>query len=288
MPPVDLDSLLRQEDPHVEWKRRAADIEDVVKTLSAFANDLNGSLEGGWVVCGIEEGRDEHGFPVPRKSGLTAGRLQEIKGKALAWCRERVSPPLIPTTEEFLLPEDPSRRILVFHVPASPYPHLFRERDGSTRTWVRHGSDTVEARGELLRKLQQGKPEIPLFLQRPCPEATPADLDVLVAEEFLSRANLPYPPAEYLKPGARLDAFSHPLVLPQPGAPGDSRPLPTYLALQPRTDPLHPGRIRCLHGLRRSVPGGVSQSPLSSDRASSYSDSRSHRQAAALHGDKHR
>src|SRR4051794_18325908 len=126
MPPVDLDSLLRQEDPHVEWKRRAADIEDVVKTLSAFANDLNGSLEGGWVVCGIEEGRDEHGFPIPRKSGLTAGRPQEIKGKALAWGRERVSPPLIPTTEEFLLPKAPSRRILVFHVPASSYSHFFR------------------------------------------------------------------------------------------------------------------------------------------------------------------
>ncbi len=230
MSPVDLDRLLRQEDSHVEWKRRAADIEDVVRTLTAFANDLNGSLEGGWVVCGIEEGRDAHGFPVPRREGLPASRLQEIRGKVLAWCRERVVPSLTPEVEEVLLPEDPARRILVFYVPASAHAHFFREQSGSTRYWVRSGSDTVEARGDLLRRLQEGKPGIPSFLQRPCPGATLADLDLHAARELLTRANLPRPPEEYLQPGARLDAFAYPLILAQ-GFPGEAHPVPSYLAV---------------------------------------------------------
>src|SRR5947208_2667881 len=216
MSPVDLDRLLRQEDTHVEWKRRAADIEDVVKTLAAFANDLAGSGTGGWVVCGIEERRDEHGFVIPRPVGLAASRLQEIKGKVLAWCRERVSPPILPVIEEVPLTEDPSRRVLVFYVPSSLHADAFRGQAGGTRHWVRYGSESVDARGELLRNLQQGKTTVPPFLQRPCPGATLADLDLFAAEEFLGRANLPQPPAEYLKPGARLDAVSYPLVLSQP------------------------------------------------------------------------
>jgi predicted HTH transcriptional regulator len=231
MSPVDLDRLLREEGAHVEWKRRAADVAAVVKTLSAFANDLDGSGTGGWVVCGIEEGRDEHGFALPRQVGLAASRLQEVKGKVLAWCRERVSPPILPVVEEIPLSEDPSRRILTFYVSSSLHAHAFREQDGSTRYWVRHGSETVDARGELLRVLQQGKTDVPPFLQRPCPGATLADLDLFAAESFLGQADLPQPPAEYLKPGARLDAFSHPLVVSQTGAPGESRPVPTYLAV---------------------------------------------------------
>ena len=230
MSPIDLDDLLRREDSRVEWKRRAAEIEDVVKTLTAFANDLEGTRQGGWVVCGIEEG-DDHGFPAARRVGLVASRFQEVQGKVLDWCRSRVSPPLVPTLEAVLMPEDPSRRILAFHVPASPHLHSFREENGSIRYWVRHGSQTVEARGELLRQVQQGKEDVPPFLQRPCPRATLEELDLLAARAFLTQANLPHPPEEYLRPGARLDAFSYPLVLGQLGGPLESSPVPTYLAL---------------------------------------------------------
>jgi ATP-dependent DNA helicase RecG len=166
--------------------------------------------------------------PVERAS-LPAGSRRS-GGKVLAWCRERVVPSLTPEIEEILLPEDPARRILVFYVPSSIHAHLFREQNGSTRYWVRSGSETVEARGDLLRRLQEGKPGIPSFLQRPCHEATLADLDLLAAQEFLGRANLPRPPEEYLRPGARLDAFAYPLILAQ-GFPGEARPVPSYLAV---------------------------------------------------------
>jgi ATP-dependent DNA helicase RecG len=227
----ELDDLLRREDSHVEWKRGAAAVEDVVKTLTAFANDLEGSGWGGWVLCGVEEGSDDQGFPLARRVGLSSSRFKEVQGKVLDWCRTRVSPPLVPTTEEALIPEDPSRRILIFHISASPDLHNLREENGSTRIWVRHADRTVEARGELLRQIQQRKRGVPPFLQRPCPGSTLADLDLEAAKEFLSHASLPHPPEEYLRPGARLDALSYPLILSHPQAQGESVPVPSYLSL---------------------------------------------------------
>lgn len=231
MNPADLDDLLQRESARVEWKRQAAEVEDVVKTLSAFANDLEDSRQGGWVVCGVEEVRDDHGFPGARRVGLTASRFQEVQGKVLDWCRSRISPPVVPTVNEVLLAEDPSRRILVFHVPPSPHVHSFREENGSTRYWIRHGSQTVEARGELLRQLRQRKEDVPSILQRPCPGATLEDLDLVAAREFLVQANLPHLPEEYLRAGARLDAFSYPLFLTPPGASQGAPAVPTYLAV---------------------------------------------------------
>lgn len=230
-PPIDLEALLRREDASVEWKRNVADVEDVVKTLSAFANNFTGMADGGWVVCGVEEERNEHGFAQARKVGLEASRFQEVKGKVLSWCRDRVSPPLGLIVDEVILPDDPSRRILVFFVASSPHLHLFRSRDGASTYWIRSDSETVEARGELLRDLRRRKQDAPPILERPCLDASLADLDLLAAEEFLMAAGLPRPAAEYLIPGARLEASAYPLVVSQPASPGQTRNIPTYLAL---------------------------------------------------------
>lgn len=52
MPPaVDLQELWRRVIEQTEWKENVANIDDVVETLSAFANDL-ANLGGGYVVCG--------------------------------------------------------------------------------------------------------------------------------------------------------------------------------------------------------------------------------------------
>ena len=58
---IDLNELARRENEQTEWKENVADIDDVVATLSAFANDLQ-NLGGGYVVCGAREDKDEHGF----------------------------------------------------------------------------------------------------------------------------------------------------------------------------------------------------------------------------------
>src|SRR6185312_13982911 len=109
---IDLEQISRRESEQTEWKESVADINDVVATLCAFANDLQ-NLGGGYVVCGADEGQDEHGFPKLVRRGLTARRLKEIENATLACCRERVSPPLAPLVEELEAAER-ERRILVF------------------------------------------------------------------------------------------------------------------------------------------------------------------------------
>ena len=79
-PRVDLDELAHRESEQVKWKENVADVDDVVATLSAFANDLM-NLGGGYVVCGAREARDEHGFPKLVRTGLTAARLKEIEAR---------------------------------------------------------------------------------------------------------------------------------------------------------------------------------------------------------------
>ena len=38
--PIELGELARRESEQIEWKENVADIDDVVATLSGFANDL--------------------------------------------------------------------------------------------------------------------------------------------------------------------------------------------------------------------------------------------------------
>ena len=61
-----LDALARRERGQTEWKENVADVNDVVVTLCAFANDLQ-DLGGGYVVCGAKGAKDEHDFPSPRR-----------------------------------------------------------------------------------------------------------------------------------------------------------------------------------------------------------------------------
>jgi ATP-dependent DNA helicase RecG len=76
---VDLHELLVRESEQTAWKENVADVDDVVETLSAFANDL-AYLGGGCVVCGAREDNDAHGFPRPVRVGLDAKRLKEVEG----------------------------------------------------------------------------------------------------------------------------------------------------------------------------------------------------------------
>jgi ATP-dependent DNA helicase RecG len=228
-PQVDLEDLLQREDDSVEWKKTGSP-EEIVRKLSAFANRLRPHSKGGWVLCGVEEATDEHGFPHGQPVGLDASTLKKQKGTVLDSCLQYVSPPLTPSTREWPLPDDPSRRILGFYIPPSDQAHSFQTPKG-TKYWVMSDSRTVEARGENLRKLLSEKGAAPPYLNRPCLRATMEDLNLLAAEEFVREAHLPRPAADYLEPDARLDVFAYPLVVSVAEAPDVSRPVPTYLAL---------------------------------------------------------
>ncbi|MBK8098324.1 MAG: putative DNA binding domain-containing protein [Planctomycetes bacterium] len=184
MPTVDLNLLAVRESEQVEWKRDVADVHDVVRTLAAFANDLQ-NLGGGYVVCGAEETRDEHGFQRLNAVGLDASRLREVEGRVLALCRERVSPPVIPIVEE-LPAATPERRVLVFVMPATGHAHSVRT-DQESAYWIRIGRQTREARNGLFRELMIRKGAIDPWDRRPLAGATVADLDLLMLRDSLQR-----------------------------------------------------------------------------------------------------
>ena len=163
---IDLDQLAARESEQVEWKENVADIDDVVATLSAFANDF-ANLGGGYVVCGAAEVKDENGFASITRAGLTAARLHELEGKVLTRCRERVSPPIIPLVDE--LPGlDPSRRILVFTQPATSHAHTFRFQEGPSRHYIRASRSTIVARNGVFRELMVRKGDLEPWDHRMC------------------------------------------------------------------------------------------------------------------------
>jgi len=214
---IDLNELARRESEQTEWKENVADIDDVLATLSAFANDLQ-NLGGGYVVCGAREDKDEHGFPVLVRVGLTANRLKEIEGTVLSRCRDLVSPPITPLVEE-LDTADPQRRILVFVQPATGAAHTFRRRNEGAKHYVRVSRSTIEARNGTLKDLLVRKGALEPWDRRPCNGTTEADLDLLALREALQRMGVfsrETGVEPYLSPDVQLSAFVPPLLASEP------------------------------------------------------------------------
>jgi ATP-dependent DNA helicase RecG len=214
---IDLQELSVRESEQTEWKENVADMDDVVETLSAFANDL-ANLGGGYVVCGAREDRDRHGFPVLVRTGLAAARLKEVENIVLARCRDRVSPPITPRVEE-VLSDVEGRRILVFIQPATGQAHTFRrDRDGA-KHFVRVSRSTIEARNGVLRDLLVRKGALEPWDRRPCNAATVNDLDLLALRDALQRMSLFFPERgvePYLSEAVQLSPFVPPLCVREP------------------------------------------------------------------------
>lgn len=209
---VDLQQLALRENEQTEWKENVADINDVVATLCAFANDLQ-NLGGGYVVCGAREESDPHGFPSAVFVGVTAKRLKEIENLVLARCRERVSPPITPLISEIEAAGDPSRRVLVFTQAATGTAHTFRRDHDGAKHYVRVSRSTLEARNGVLRALLVRKGVQEPWDRRPCPQATVEDLDLLTLRDTLNRLGLAEPPERYLSAELSLSAFVPPLLV---------------------------------------------------------------------------
>ena len=208
-PAIDLGQLAVRESEQVEWRENVADLDDVVGTLAAFANDL-ANLGGGYVVCGAAEGKDEHGFPKLVRTGLTADRLREIEGAVVARCRDRVSPPITPLVEE-LASDRPGRRILVFIQPSTSFAHSFRRQKEGARHLVRVARSTIEARNGVLRDLLVRKGAAEPWDRRACQRATVADLDLIVLRDTLQRMGM-FSPETGLDPFLAPDAQIHALA----------------------------------------------------------------------------
>lgn len=185
---IDLTELSKRESERVEWKENVADIEDVIKTAVAFANDYS-NLGGGYIVCGAKETKDEHGFQKLIQIGLTSDRLKEVEGKVLSDLREKTFPSIVTLTEE--IPVTEGKRILVFIIPATSDAHNYRASGKDTSTYyVRIGRETREARNGILRELLVKKNQIEHWDKRINSKATTDDIDLLSLREYLKEMSL--------------------------------------------------------------------------------------------------
>lgn len=188
VPRIDLKEISLRESEQVEWKDQVADVDDVVRSICAFANDWS-NLGGGYVVCGAREETDEAGFQRVLMHGLSAARFREIEGRVLEKCRSRVFPQIAPMVEEIPVGES-AQRVLVFVVPASRQAHQLRAGDDGGSYFVRIGRSTIEARNGILRELLVRKGAALPWDHRPCAAASAEDLDLLTLREILTRAAL--------------------------------------------------------------------------------------------------
>lgn len=188
---VDLKELSSRESERVEWKENGDDkyiVNNIVKTISAFANDI-ANFGGGYVICGAKETKDEFGFPKVLYTGLSSVKLKEIEGKVLQHCRDYVSPAIAPIVQELENPEDKSTRILVFIVLSSPDAHTYRDGE-SANYYVRISRETKEARNGVLSQLLVKKQKIEYFDKRVSSNATESDIDVLLFRDSIQEMGL--------------------------------------------------------------------------------------------------
>lgn len=212
---VDLQELARRESERVEWKENVADIASLVQTAVAFSNDFS-NLGGGYIVCGAREGKDKDGFQKVTLVGLTADRFAEIEKHALAHCRDRVDPPIVPLIAEVPLPSPSERRVLVFIVPATSYAHSYKsDSKEASKYFIRVSRDTIEARNGLLRELLVRKGALEPWDRRPNNSATAADIDLVLLRDTLQEMGVwdgSKGIEDYLSPKMALSPFAPSLI----------------------------------------------------------------------------
>ena len=218
---------IHRENARTEWKKNVADEREMVKTLCAFANDIQ-HVGGGQVICGLQEETNQFGDVVAKIVGLDEKRVKELKNKVLSICHRQVEPPLTPLAEDYPLETDPSRKILVFSVTSSQYAHRYTIRNEGTHYYVRVNDRTQAANGLLSRLLEQKK-AWPAFLDQTHPDASVEDLDMFALREFLGKLSLSLPVEAYLEPEVRFRGDVLSLVTHPPG--GSDRQVPRNFTL---------------------------------------------------------
>lgn len=160
--PINLDDLIHArsvESVRREFKKTWSDPirEATIHTICAFANDFF-NLNGGYIIIGIEE---QGGQPILPPYGLEGHNLDRIQSEIRGNCK-RIDPEYQPIISPEIYEE---KQILVIWVPAGdvrPYQAPINLRQGGERAYyVRQGSETVEARGDILTQLMQMTAKVP-------------------------------------------------------------------------------------------------------------------------------
>ena len=131
-------------------------LEHVIHSICAFANDFF-NLNGGYIILGIEE---KNGHPILPPYGLEGKNMEMIQKQIRGNCK-RIDPEYQPVISPEIYQEKP---VLVIWVPGGelrPYQAPIKLKNGARAYYVRQGSESVEARGNILTQLMQMTAKVP-------------------------------------------------------------------------------------------------------------------------------
>ena len=184
--PINIDDLIHTrsvEDNRREFKATWNDPvkESVVRSVCAFANDLL-NLNGGYIILGIDI--DEQGLPILPPHGLNGDDVDLIQREIRGQCNR-----IDPTYQPLVFPETyHGKSILIVWVPGGdnrPYQAPKRGQGSNRAYYVRQGSSTVEATGEIRTQLLEQAARIP-FDDRRSLISTVEDISPTLVRRFLA------------------------------------------------------------------------------------------------------
>ena len=151
--PINLDDLIHArsvESVKIEFKKTWSQpiAESVLHSICAFANDFF-NLNGGYIIIGIE---DKNGQPILPPHGLEGQNLDEIQKWIRGNCK-RIDPEYQPVISPEICQDQQILVIWVSGGDVRPYQAPKTLNSGERSYYVRQGSETVEARGDILTHL---------------------------------------------------------------------------------------------------------------------------------------
>jgi len=188
--PINLDDLMYAravESVRLEFKKTYSEptLEQIIHTICAFANDFH-NLNGGYIVIGVEE---KNGLAILPPVGLETKNIDKIQKKIRGNCK-RIAPEYSPIFSPEIYQ---GKQILIIWVPASdirPHHAPIKLQKGKQERayYVRIGSETVEAKDDMLTQLMQMTAKVP-FDDRRNLTASPDALSPALVRHFLSNIN---------------------------------------------------------------------------------------------------
>lgn len=182
---INIEDLLNKrkvESDRIEFKK-GWNPERIFRTVAAFANDFN-NIGGGYVVVGIEE---ENGIAKRPVLGLSGQALDNIQ-KDIVGYNNKIEPKYM---ARISVEDVDGKQVLVLWAPAGnsrPYsvPENVTSKHSIPKWYVRNGSTTVEARGDVLDELREMANRVP-FDERGNPGITIDDINPLLVQDYLRR-----------------------------------------------------------------------------------------------------
>ncbi len=180
----DLLNKQKIESNRIEFKK-GWNPDKIYHSVCAFANDRD-NIGGGYILVGVEE---ENGVAKRPVAGIPFECLDSIQ-KAMVGFNNKIKPFYMPHID---IETVDGQYVLVIWVPTGAYrpydvPECVTQKHSVSKMYVRAGSNSIEAKGEVLDELRDLASRIP-FDDRGNPDIKMDDIQPMLVLDFLKRVD---------------------------------------------------------------------------------------------------